>query len=549
MGLLGSCSAPLVPEPRLSAEVRREVSDAELMERLRADWLAMGNPKLTAEEHVAASARYNKNLLNLVRRVRHDGIAALKAGREYEPQLFAFTHYLEKHGLKLKDLFEDIVPAIDVRTSSLQEHYAVPGVGVPLVGIIPAQKVSRMGEMDKFFNIHTRGTVATLTVLMDFSGKAGELPVMRLIPRHRVEEVDIGSMRYQLAGDFSAPLEVYWDLTRVREDRMLGMLRPQELRNTMGLSSIEAYQPGRIPVILTHGLMSSAGTFDNLVNRLQSDPEIRKNFQFWYFNYPTGVSWTITAAEYRKALRDLRNAVDPQHQNRNWDNMVVVGHSMGGLITHYSQCVEPWLMLKDNPALPKHRDLYLKERYVDEPIPEPALDKLRDDYFFRPVRAGMVIYLATPHRGAPMARYRIVEALMKLVRLPEAIVDEIINVATLQEDMLILNPETITEWYTSVGQLSPQSYSIRGLQSLAVRNVPTHSVIGNRGEDDEPLCKTSDGVVPYWSSHISWGTETVVPTSHSVQDIPETADDLKRVLRDYLRTHPREQQRLPRADY
>ncbi len=533
-----------MPKPRLSAEQRQELGDAELIARLRADWLAMGNPKLSAEEHVAASSRYNANLLNLLRRVRHDGMKALEEGVAYEPQDFRFHRSLAAHGLHLRDVYEDVVPAVDVRTQSLEERYTVPGVGVPLVGIIPARNVETVGKLDKFFNIRTRGTVNTLTALMEFP--AGGKPVLRLIPRHRKEEVEIGRMRYQLAGDFSAPLEVYWDLTRVREDRMLGLLRPQELRDVSGLSCIEAYQPGRIPVILTHGLMSSAGTFDNLVNRLLSDPEIRRNYQFWYFNYPTGVAWTISAREYRKALAEVRRTVDPEGKNRNWDNMVVMGHSMGGLITHYSQCVEPWRMLENNPVLPQQDARYLDARYVDEPIPVPAYEALREDYFFRPVKAGMVVYMATPHRGAPLARYRIVTALTKLVRLPETILDEAFNLATLQQDSVLFNPEAFTSWFTSVGQLAPDSYSIQGLQQLAVQKVPTHSIIGNDGCADTPLARTSDGVVPYWSSHIPWGTETVVPASHSVQDVPETAEDLARVLREYLKAQPREKGRRGR---
>ncbi len=529
-----SCSTPLVPEPRLSAEHRHELSDAALIERLRQDWLAMGNPKLSTAEHQAAAARYNENLLNLVRRVRYDGIRALKQGVAYEPSAFRFHRSRRAHRLHLRDLFEDIVPAVDVHTQSLEERYSVPGVGVPLVGIIPARNVETVGKLETFFNIRTRGTVSTLTALLEFPEKKGELPVMRLIPRHRRETADIGAMRYPLAGDFSAPLEVYWDLTRVREDRILGLLQPQQLRDVSGLSCIEAYHPGRIPVILTHGLMSSAGTFDNLVNRLLSDPEIRQNYQFWYFNYPTGVAWTITAAKYREALAEVRRTVDPRCRNKNWDNMVVIGHSMGGLITHYSQCVEPWLMLKDNPVLPQRDQRYLDARYVDEAIPVPAYDALRKDYFFRPVQAGMVVYMATPHRGAPLARYRIVTALTKLVRLPETILDEAFNLATLQQDSVLFNPEAITSWFTSVGQLAPDSYSIQGLQRLAVRKVPTHSIIGNDGDTDTPLPCSSDGVVPYWSSHINWGTETVVPASHSVQDVPETVEDLARVLKEHL---------------
>ncbi len=538
--LLSSCSTPLVPEPRMSAEARQEVSDAELISRLREDWCIMGNAALSAEEHVAASARYNANLLNLMRRLRHDGMVAVKEGRAYAPTLFRFHRALAARGLRLRDVYEDVVPAVDVRTESLEEHYTVPGVGVPLVGIIPAKNVDTVGRLETFFNFRTRGTVSTLTAVLEFPEDKNELPFMRLIPRHRREDIEIGRLRYQLAGDFSAPLEVYWDLTRVREDRMLGLLRPQKLRDTAGLSCIEAYQPGRIPVILAHGLMSSAGTFDNLVNRLLSDPEIRNNFQFWYFNYPTGVAWTISAREYRKALAYVRRAVDPQKKNKNWDNMVVVGHSMGGLITHYSQCVEPWRLLEDNPVLPPNDGHYLSARYVDEAIPVPAYEALRQDYFFRPVKAGMVVYMATPHRGAPLARYRIVEALSRLVRLPETLLDEVFSLATLQPDSVIFNPGNLTSWFTSVGQLAPDSYSIVGLQSLAVRNVPTHSIIGNDDGADTPLTCSSDGVVPYWSSHISWGSETVVPASHSVQSEPAAAEDLARALKEHLKRHPRE---------
>ncbi len=540
LACLCSCSTTLVPPPRQSAEARQELGDAALISRLREDWQAMGDPKLTPEQHVAASGRYNKNLLNLLRRVRYDALSAFQRGETYEPALFRFHRAMQARGLKLRDVYEDIVPAADVSTQSLEERYSVPGVGVPLVGIIPAKNVRTLGKLETFFNIRTRGTVSTLTALLEFPEEKGALPVLRLLPRHRQEEVEIGPLRYQLAGDFSAALEVYWDLTRVREDRMLGLLRPQELRDVSGLSCIEAYQPGRIPVILTHGLMSSAGTFDNLVNRLLSDPVIRNNYQFWYFNYPTGVAWTISAAKYREALAEVRNAVDPGHRNKNWDNMVVVGHSMGGLITHYSQCVEPWRMLDDNPVLPDRDARYLDARYIDEPIPVPAYDALRTDYFFRPVKAGMVIYLATPHRGAPLARYRIVTALTKLVHLPETIVDEAFSLATLQEDSVLFNPQNLTSWFTSVGQLSPDSYSIRGLQPLTVQDVPTHSIIGNDDGACTPLAKTSDGVVPYWSSHIPWGTETIVPASHSVQAAPETAQDMARVLKEHLERHPRQ---------
>lgn len=139
-----------------------------------------------------------------------------------------------------------------------------------------------------------------------------------------------------------------------------------------------------------------------------------------------------------------------------------------------------------------------------------------------------------------MATYGIVNWLIRLVKLPQQLVGEMYNIATLQQDSLIMQPERMTEWFTSTRQLSPSGYSIVGLQNLSVRPVPTHSIIGDRGRGDTP--KSSDGVVPYWSSHIGWGSESIVPSDHSVQDVPETAERLSTILLDYLKSNKAQKQ-------
>ena len=152
--------------------------------------------------------------------------------------------------------------------------------------------------------------------------------------------------------------------------------------------------------------------------------------------------------------------------------------------------------------------------------------------------------MATPHGGAPLAQYYLVTALTKLVTLPKTLLEEAYNIATLQEDTMLLNPQEAYLWFTSIHQLDPDSYSIRGLQGLKVRNAQTHSIIGDRGCSDCPRC--SDGVVPYWSSHINWGTERIVPSDHSVQDCMETAVDMRQLLADYARKHPAIRASMPR---
>lgn len=504
---------------------RQMLTDNDLLDSLRRDWTALKTVKMPNERRNELIRRYNANLLTLLQRYRAD---AKKAGRQYFklPETVEVSRASFTDGLPMREIYDDIVPAVEIPTDSLEEHYTVPGIGVPLVGVIPAENIDLVKEAHTF---KTRGTVRSLTAVIAFPAKGK--PQLYFCPRALRDTIDIGTLRYQLAANFSAAIELYWDLTQVDKDRMLGMLRPQELRDVTGLASMTDYNPNKIPIVLTHGLLSSAGTFENLINRLINDPVIRQHYQFWFFNYPTGVSWTLTAEKYRKALSDMRNEVDPRHRNRNWDKMVVVGHSMGGLITHYSQCTEPWNMLRSDTALKKIQP-YLNSHYVDHELPDAPLNALRGNYFFRPVKAGMVVYLATPHRGAPLARYRIVRALMNLVELPQSLVNELVNIATLQNDMVVLNPGQLTEWFTSVNQLSPDSYSIRGLKGLAVRKAPTYSVIGKNSPCD-PLEKSSDGVVPYWSSSIPWGEQKVVPWNHSVQDSPETAEYLRDILRRY----------------
>ena len=504
--LLVSCSTTQIAPPI----TRQEQAEAELCARLRSGWRLLEQVNLPARQRAETLAAYNRDLLLWLRHQRRD--SSLYAG------------------------YDDVSPAADVPLDSLQERCTDLGLGVPVVGIIPQSKAHNAACTQ--FGTCSRGSVVTLTAVLRFTA-AGQ-PELQLVPRRDVDTVRAGQLRYQLAADWSAALETYWSLTRIKKDRWLGLFRPQKLRNTTGLYSIQPYHPGRIPVILTHGLASTASTFDNLVNRLVSDPFIHQNYQFWYFNYPTGLAWTISAREYRESIENLRREVDPQRQNRNWDNMVVVGHSMGGLITHYSQCEEPWNLLRGSPIPEK----LLQPAFRDKAFVNQEFEQLRKDYFFRPVKAGLVVYMATPHRGAPLARAYLVTALSKLVTLPQTLLEEAYNIATLQEDTVLLNPQQAYQWFTSLHQLDPDSYSIRGLQGLKVRNAQTHSIIGDRGCSNCPRC--SDGVVPYWSSHINWGTERIVPSDHSVQDCMETAVDMRKLLADYARKHPAIRASMPR---
>ena len=81
--------------------------------------------------------------------------------------------------------------------------------------------------------------------------------------------------------------------------------------------------------------------------------------------------------------------------------------------------------------------------------------------------------------------------------------------------------------------------SITGLKpsnpGLAVMNgrgsvFPYHSIIGDRGKGDSP--NSTDGVVPYWSSHFDGAqSEVIVPGPHGACELPQTIVELDRILR------------------
>ena len=60
--------------------------------------------------------------------------------------------------------------------------------------------------------------------------------------------------------------------------------------------------------------------------------------------------------------------------------------------------------------------------------------------------------------------------------------------------------------------------------------VPYHSIIGDRGRGDG--AKSSDGVVPYWSSHLKGASsELIVPSDHSAPLNAEAIAEVRRILK------------------
>ena len=88
----------------------------------------------------------------------------------------------------------------------------------------------------------------------------------------------------------------------------------------------------------------------------------------------------------------------------------------------------------------------------------------------------------------------------------------------------------------SIDNLAPNNRFVRAINTIPMNPaIPVHVISGDRGKGGNPD-KTSpvksDGVVPYWSSHIpSAASEKVVPSDHAAHQNPEAIAEIARILK------------------
>ena len=82
----------------------------------------------------------------------------------------------------------------------------------------------------------------------------------------------------------------------------------------------------------------------------------------------------------------------------------------------------------------------------------------------------------------------------------------------------------------SVDTLAPNNRFVKAINTIPITpGIPYHTIMGDRGRGDAP--NSSDGVVPYWSSHMDGAqSECIVPSAHPAHQNPKAIEEVRRIL-------------------
>jgi len=505
---------------------RADFNPADCVAQARQAWDILNDAKLGAQ-HPQALKQYNHAVEQLVN-YHQCRLQSFKAGFDNGYWKLPMESRFKGNFLLFNPQnYDRIIPAMDVANKGIfEERYVLDGIGVPVVGWVKPERVDN-GEP----YLYDAGMFHNMTAALWFRGKDAFLVFAR---RHNSESITLpGGTSFALAGDFSASKMLAWQVSEVDNRQFLSLLRPKNKAKQYGLILQEAYEPDKIPILTIHGLASSPYTFGDLTNRLDAHAEIRQNYQFWTFAYETGAPWILSAQKLRDQYNKFRDHVDPLRQNKKLDQMVIIAHSMGGLIARYNLSVNGDKMYDDVVKTMYSDPTAFKQRFAQE-----TNNKGGELFRFKPLPAKRVIFIAVPHQGSNFASNWIGRLGQSLIELPGDVFNELTNIVTLSGDMLLVNPEKVFKMFPSVNQLSPDSPFLKSLNTLTLKpDLQVHSIIGNRGSR-LPLQYTGDGIVRYTSSHVNFAKqEFIVPYRHSMTEEKRVYDHVWSIMQQDLQSN------------
>lgn len=410
--------------------------------------------------------------------------------------------------------------AADIYTvRGLSTRAREPGLGVPLIGL-----PDRTAFGDKWPAYYSQGSKVPATAFLRVNGSIRDMnsakmkATLELICPYNQTTTKINGRTIPLESDLTAPFAYGLNNAVVWKAGLSQFLSGQQMIKT-AVYLPQPYEPGKIPVVFVHGTLSSPVGWAEMFNTLLADSALNEKYQFWYFIYNSGQPIPYSAMLLREGIDKLVRELDPAGKDAALRQMVVIGHSQGGLLTRL-QVVDSgnrlWANLSDKPF----------EQFNLSAEMRPLIQRTA---FFKPSPyVKRAVFISTPHHGSFLVGSFAQNLVARLVKMP----GEVMKAGT---DLVTGNPDSVPVQLrlgmpTAVSNMKPGSPFDKALNAMPFNpDVKLNSIIAVKPGMD--IATGNDGVVAYQSAHLEGvESEYVVRFSHSCQDQPLTIEEVRRIL-------------------
>ena len=418
----------------------------------------------------------------------------------------------------------------DLKVRGLRNRYREAGIGAPLSARVEPIQASMANRW-----IPATAKVP-VTAFVRFDNPRRGMSEAKIRGRLQIYDPDkdsvvhIGAYVLPLESDSTAALAYRLEGAPLWDFELAGFRRGdfslfEKGKTDDGLVMLHPYMPGLIPVVFVHGTASSPARWAEMANELLGDPNIAARYQLWFFIYNSGNPIALSAMKLRESLSSAVADLDPAGKDPALQKMVVIGHSQGGLLTK--------MTVVDSGS--SFWDRRMKVPFDRAKLDPETRDLLRRALFVRPLPfVKEVVFIATPHRGSYMASNFVVKFANKFLNLPGGLVKAAVQLDKLRQPSELGTPFRIP---TALDNMDGSNPFVQTLSGLPIANgVHAHSIIPVTG--DGPPEEGNDGVVKYKSAHIEGvESELVVRSGHSTQSVPETIEEVRRILYEHAGIH------------